>query len=102
MLAHGAISSDLWVLHHCDNPPCVNPDHLYLGTVVENVRDAMERGRISNQYLKNPRTRCGKGHLLAGDNIRIVGRDRKVVCRICDNERSRERQRTIRARRAAA
>lgn len=35
----------LWVLHKCDNPPCVRPDHLYLGTNIENVRDRTQRGR---------------------------------------------------------
>lgn len=45
-LARGPIPDGLWVLHRCDVPACVNPDHLYLGTVVENLRDAIERGRL--------------------------------------------------------
>jgi hypothetical protein len=41
----GPIPDDMWVLHDCDNPPCVNPNHLHLGTVKDNVREMFERGR---------------------------------------------------------
>lgn len=42
---NGGLLPDEWVLHRCDNPPCVNPDHLFLGDVVENNRDRQRKGR---------------------------------------------------------
>lgn len=45
MLANGLIPPGLLVRHKCDHPPCVNPDHLLLGTDMDNVRDAQQRGR---------------------------------------------------------
>jgi hypothetical protein len=44
-LTNGRVAGDLLVLHHCDNPSCVRPDHLYLGTSTDNNRDALKRGR---------------------------------------------------------
>jgi hypothetical protein len=43
--ATGIKPGDLKVLHHCDNPPCVNPQHLYLGTPMDNMQDKIARGR---------------------------------------------------------
>lgn len=43
-LAHGAHAIGM-VLHRCDNPPCCNPDHLFVGTAADNARDMAAKGR---------------------------------------------------------
>lgn len=42
---HGEVPADLCVLHHCDHPPCIRPDHLYLGSKKNNAEDRERRQR---------------------------------------------------------
>lgn len=47
-ISNGPIPDGLYVLHRCDNRPCCNPAHLFLGTLADNNRDCVAKGRHSN------------------------------------------------------
>lgn len=80
-LYRGEIPIGKWVLHRCDTPECVNPDHLFIGTRQDNIDDMMNKGR-QNQQKK---THCPMGHLLGGNNL-YLHNGRHRVCRACNRE----------------
>lgn len=80
------------VRHRCDNPPCVNPDHLRIGTEADNVLDAIRRGRrpVLLRDMPNAADMCGNGHDLTKPDALVVastpsGR-RRAWCRTCRHE----------------
>lgn len=79
---HGPIPPGMKVLHRCDNPPCVNVDHLFLGTQADNIADMIAKGRA---YFQK-QTHCKHGHELNEENVRIVVRkngSKQRQCKVC-------------------
>lgn len=58
-LANGPIPDGLCILHRCDNPPCCNPSHLFLGTQLDNIRDRDAKGRGGHGDGSYPQA-CGE------------------------------------------
>lgn len=85
-LFRGPIPSGACVLHTCDVRCCVNPDHLWLGTHLDNQQDKCRKGRHPNQK----KTHCIHGHEYTPENTKIDSMGWRK-CRICIRARYRRR-----------
>jgi len=79
ILANGPIPEGMYVCHTCDNPPCCNVAHLFLGDAVANGQDMAAKGRGWQQK----KTHCPQGHPY--DEANTVRWHRQRTCRTCGN-----------------
>lgn len=101
-ITHGLIPAGMLVCHTCDSPCCVNPEHLWIGTPKDNMRDMWEKGRGSKPPRSRPGMLNAKLSDVAAEIIRAryagggvtqqvladeFGVDISLICRVINNER---------------
>ena len=86
MVHRGPVRPGIEVCHTCDNPPCCNPDHLFLGTRSVNQRDSADKGRAA----MTRKTHCKQGHPYDEANTHRYKRNGRDVraCRACARARA--------------
>jgi hypothetical protein len=101
-LHYGHIPTGMWVLHHCDNPPCIRPDHLFIGDRSANMKDCAAKGRLTGPQHKRgitSRTHCVHGHELTPDNSYVHPCGRWRYCLECHRVgKMKARQRALAVR----
>lgn len=87
-VTYGSIPAGSQVMHKCDQPSCIRPDHLVTGTALENAADCATKERFASQK----RQACPNGHLYSGPNLSVAKRadgKRYRRCKACGRDARR-------------
>jgi hypothetical protein len=94
----GTVHNELLVCHTCDNPCCVNPAHLFIGTNLDNAKDRETKGRGKHikgtqpNHANTRKTHCIHGHLFDEINTYLT-KEGSRQCKPCTRGRERARRR---------
>jgi hypothetical protein len=83
----GPIIKDACICHKCDNPSCVNPEHLFMGTLDDNNKDRATKKR--NNHRNEGKTHCKRGHEFNSENLYVRPNGGRM-CRTCEKLRMKE------------
>ena len=84
---NGHIPEGLCLLHKCDIPPCINPEHEFLGTNLDNIKDRDLKGRCQKHNSK--KTHCKYNHIYSVENT-IWNKNNSRTCKKCKKKTDRE------------
>ncbi len=98
LLFRGPVEAGLLVCHRCDNPRCVNPDHLFLGTNQDNVRDMVSKKRhrtgsrkpnskMNDESVRELFTMCSKRYFEHEELAKMFGVCRPLITNILNGKR---------------
>lgn len=88
-LYNGDFNDNLLVCHTCDNPKCINPAHLFLGTHADNAKDKKVKNRARNGHTN--KTHCKRGHEFTNKNTRYRNNGKWRICITCQDIRNARR-----------
>jgi len=88
----GEIPGGLMICHTCNNPPCINPNHVYAGTSSDNMKQSVREMR----HFEQSKTHCKNGHEFNQENTFLRDRKGRGITRVCRScKRDAERKRRI-------